>query len=127
MTEHAHVHLDRDVPSYLPGEVVEGVVDWTYDAVPWLMQLRLVWRTDGKGTAQHTIEREEAIAPAVEGEYRFRMKLPDLPYTFHGRVLAIDWYVELSVKMPYTWRSYVSTSQRLVMSATGAAIEPYSS
>ena len=69
---------------YRPGEEIAGVVEGSAGPV----EARLVWTTRGKGTV------DTAVAGAVTCSGEFRIKLPDGPYSFSGRLISLIWAVE---------------------------------
>src|SRR5260221_12735098 len=44
------LELADDKTKYRPGEAVEGVAFWELDGPPKSIEIRLFWRTQGKGT-----------------------------------------------------------------------------
>src|SRR5690606_28676875 len=81
-------------------EVVEGVAGWELDAPPTSVELRLFWHTAGKGDEDvkivDTVRFDDA--PAVDARI-YRITLPaDGPYGFSGRLITLQWSLELVVK-----------------------------
>jgi hypothetical protein len=84
---------------FAPGEVIEGVVSWRLDALPKSIEVRLFWYTKGKGT------RDVGIAQLVSfqtsgplGEEPFRVVAPQGPPSFSGRLISLQWALELVVE-----------------------------
>lgn len=90
------VHLDKEPAQYLCGEKISGTVRWQLDVAPESVEVRLFWRTSGRGDADAGIG---AIAkfesPGQEGSRPFTFTTPEGPYTYYGAVLNIHWAVEL--------------------------------
>jgi hypothetical protein len=81
---------------FRPGEVIEGVAGWSRDKVPTLAEVRLLWFTRGKGTQDVTVvETAKLSAAEREAVQPFRFTLPDGPVSFEGRLVAVNWAVEL--------------------------------
>jgi hypothetical protein len=85
--------------AYAPGEVIEGVASWRLDAPPASVELRLFWYTKGKGT------RDVGIAQLVSfqtsgpvGEEPFRVVAPQGPPSFSGRLISLQWALELVIE-----------------------------
>lgn len=88
-----------------PGELLSGTIslqdeqEWKaeyIDVVAW-------WSTSGKGEQDTGIVHRENLVQKGEGipgrkEISFRIKLPKAPWTYHGRLIKIDWYVGAYVR-----------------------------
>ena len=44
-----HVQTHDAQEAFEPGDTVRGEVDWSFDRAPERVELRLFWRTTGKG------------------------------------------------------------------------------
>lgn len=112
------VELADGRTSFRPGEAVEGVAFWELDAPPRTVDVRLFWRTQGKGTVD--LEIVEAL-PLAAGNPRdrrpFRFLLPPGPYSVSGTLVSIVWGVEL-----VTEPSGESASVEITVSPTGGEI-----
>lgn len=95
------VHLETldHRTAFRPGEVVEGVAGWALDAPPKTVTVTLAWHTSGKGDTDHkvidTVTFEDV--PAVDARI-YRFTLPNGPYGFSGRLITLQWSIELLVK-----------------------------
>jgi hypothetical protein len=81
---------------YRPGERIEGVAFWELAEVPRSLELRLYWRTQGKGTVDLEVVRSlkfEGVAP--NDRRPFSIELPASPYSVSGKLVSIVWGVEL--------------------------------
>lgn len=82
--------------TYRPGETVEGVAFWELDAAPKTVEVRLFWRTQGKGTVD--LEVVNALPMTSKGardRSAFRFPLPVGPYSVSGTLVSIVWGVEV--------------------------------
>jgi hypothetical protein len=79
-----------------PGEELRGTASWSLDAPPTKVELRLFWRTEGKGSQDvgvvETLSFDDA-GPEERREFRFR--LPPGPYSFSGKLISLIWALEL--------------------------------
>lgn len=88
--------LSRYLASYRPGETLEGRVVGvgTFTLAPPIV--RLVWRTTGKGTADTAIVASLALDDLrLDDEHPFSFALPSHPCSFSGRLISLDWGVEV--------------------------------
>lgn len=118
----AGVVLSKEL--FLPNERVTGHVYWDLERAPRWLEVRLVWHTEGKGTSEYvTIGRERLRDLAAQDRRDFSFTLPDMPYTYHGRIVSILWSVDLVGPGRRIWRreDRVATTS-LVMSPT---LRPY--
>jgi len=103
---------------YRPGEAVEGVAFWELDGAPKSIEIRLFWRTQGKGTVD--VEIVQALPQTGTGprdRRPFRFVLPPGPYSVSGTLVSIVWGVEL-----VTEPSGDSASAEITVSPTGEEI-----
>ena len=85
-----------DRTEFLPGEELTGYVTWMLDKLPGKVELRLFWRTEGKGTKDVNIVDKIIFDNARQQERRdFRFQLPNGPYSFSGRLISLIWALEL--------------------------------
>jgi hypothetical protein len=81
---------------YRPGETLEGAATWDLDQAPNLLEVRLYWRTRGRGTVDLEIVRSVKFEGARAQERRpFKIALPPGPYSFSGTLVSVAWGVEL--------------------------------
>lgn len=112
-----HIELADGKTRYRPGEAVEGVVFWELAAPATSLELRLFWRTQGKGTVDVEIVQAQALTGGVNDRRPFRFVLPSGPYSVSGVLVSIVWGVELVVEP-----SGESSSVEITMSPTGEEI-----
>lgn len=86
-----------DKITFLPGEEIAGQVSWLLDS-PSRVELRLFWRTEGKGTKDAKVVESINFDNLKRQESReFRFQLPDAPYSFSGKLISLIWALELVV------------------------------
>ena len=114
------VELENGKLAFRPGDEVRGRASWTLDADPQSVEVRLFWRTEGKGTQDVGIADSTAFdGPGLKDRREFRLKIPSGPYSFAGKLVAIVWSVEV-VAEPGS----LAGRQDIVVSPTGKPIEP---
>jgi hypothetical protein len=119
MSEISIVLKDRK-ESYRPGETVRGAAYWTLGGEPESVEVRLFWRTEGKGTTDTEIVAAKVFEnPARTDRRDFALVLPDGPYSFAGKLIAILWSVEV-VAEPGS----EAGRQDIVASPTGQPVRP---
>jgi len=91
-----HLELADGKTTYRPGETIEGVAFWELPELPKVLELRLFWRTQGKGTVDHQVVSTVAFDGAKPTDRRpFRFPLPASPYSVSGILVSIVWGLEL--------------------------------
>jgi hypothetical protein len=78
-----------------PDETLELRGEWQLPSMPKVIEARLFWYTSGKGTEDVGIIATRPVAPAPSGSQSFKFRLPEAPYSFSGRLITIQWAVEL--------------------------------
>jgi len=103
---------------YRPGEAVEGVAFWELDGPPKSIEIRLFWRTQGKGTVDVGVVQSLPHSGSGPRDRRpFRFVLPPGPYSVSGTLISIVWGVEI-----VTEPSADSASVEITVSPTGEEI-----
>jgi hypothetical protein len=103
---------------FKPGQKVEGKASWSLEGSPSQVEVRLFWRTLGFGIQEvEVVETARFDRPAQVGEAEFQLPLPRSPFSFEGRLVSLDWGVEL-VAQPGDH----ATAVELSMSPTGRPI-----
>ena len=103
---------------YRPGEWVEGVAFWELATAPESLEVRIYWRTQGKGTVDLEIVRNVKFTQVgLQGRRPFRLQLPAAPYSFSGKLISLVWGVEL-VSEPQG----ESANIEIVLSPTGEEV-----
>lgn len=82
--------------SFRPGQKISGSFSWALEDQPERVELRLFWCTHGKGIQDVTIVRSRRVdSPGMMGRETFEFRLPDGPYTMHGKLVSVLWGLEL--------------------------------
>jgi hypothetical protein len=81
---------------FSPGSMVNGDASWHLDPEARTIEIRLFWYTEGKGTQDVEVADTQRVEdPGVSGHRRFRLRLPDRPYSFSGTLITLNWALEL--------------------------------
>lgn len=95
----ARLELELDLAGdrrYLPGEEIEGLASWRSERAPAALELRLFWFTKGKGVEDLEIVQTVPFEAPLGSERRpFKLRLPDEPYSFMGKLVSLSWALEL--------------------------------
>ena len=90
MPTHAHLELADGKTKYRPGETVEGVAFWDVSSAPQSIEVRLFWRTQGKGLDDLEIVRNVTFIPVGPQDRRpFQLVLPAAPYSVSGKLRSL--------------------------------------
>ena len=85
--------------AFRPGEEVAGTVSWKGGGGARSITVRLLWSTYGKCTPESQVLCEERLEDLREfSEGAFRLRLPDAPFSFRGRLIALAWRVEATAE-----------------------------
>jgi hypothetical protein len=85
--------------AFSPGEAIEGVASWRLDAPPQSVEVRLFWYTKGKGTRDVGVA--QVVNPpttAAAAEVQFKVVAPQAPPSFSGRLISLQWALELVIE-----------------------------
>lgn len=92
----AEVVIDEGRRVFAPGDQVAGRVSWHLEEDPEEVSLRLLWRTEGRGSQDvEVVGREEFGAPGLRDQRSFSFRLPAGPYSFSGSLISLIWGLEL--------------------------------
>lgn len=92
------LEITDDRSWFKPGELVEGRASWYLDEEPDAIEIRLFWHTSGKGTRDvGIVERRRVDRPGANGHRDFSLTVPEGPYSFSGRLITLEWGLELVV------------------------------
>ena len=84
-----------------PGNTIEGVAGWQLDETPDSAQLFLMWYTVGKGDEDAAIAGELSFDTKESNqEIPFSFQLQESPYSFEGKLIALQWCLEVVTKDP---------------------------
>ncbi len=105
--------------SFRPGDTVEGTVRWQFPEPPKEIELRLFWSTAGKG--DQDLEVMEVVPfgnPGAQDGRTFRVRLPEGPYSFSGKLITLTWALE-AVAQPGDRSAHIE----ITMSPTGEELQ----
>lgn len=92
-------HIQLPKSQFKPNEMVSGQIQWRLPHSPEAIDIYLAWQTDGKGTQDSKKEINQILqAHLTHGEANFSLKLPHAPYSFSGKLIHLQWYVEAKSK-----------------------------
>ena len=114
------LRLDGDRAVYEPGELLQGSVSWTAAFTPQKIEVRLYWKTAGKGTTDAVVVAVVDLGdrtPRMNDRQPFRFQLPHLPYSFSGRLVSLKWGIEVIAEA-----AGVSTHLEFVMAPGGRPV-----
>lgn len=95
MEEFIVVETDHGTTAFRPGDLVEGTVRWQLSEPPEGIELRLFWSTEGRGTQDlEVVETIPFENPGALDRRTFRVRLPEGPYSFSGRLITLSWGLE---------------------------------
>jgi hypothetical protein len=93
-----NIHLENDRKAFEPGETIRVMLEWSLPEEPKKLELRVVWSTVGKGTADVGVEHTTVIdSPRQEDSREMELTLPMAPYSFSGTLISLVWALELVV------------------------------
>lgn len=102
-----------------PGAQISGNASWRLDHAPKSVEVRLFYRTSGRGMQDVGVAQTVAFeAPMQEDSRSFTLTAPDAPYSFSGKLITLTWAAEL-VTLP----SKDSASVDLVIAPGGTAVQ----
>lgn len=95
MSGYLRIDIDSNQTSFRPGDTVSGTASWnpgqTGDP-----EIRLIWYTQGKGTKDvGVVQTMRLEGSATNGRQSFRFVLPEGPYSFSGKLISLQWAIEL--------------------------------
>lgn len=116
---------DADQMSFRPGDVVRLTAAWRLDPAPQQIDIRLVFRTAGKGTTDLVgVAVETRASPLANDQWDLTLTLPaDAPPSYDGRLLSITWFAQADVISAKN-RVLETAELPLVVSPTGRPIVP---
>jgi hypothetical protein len=90
------VEMEGGRLAFRPGEEARGTAHWSLEAPPRSVELRLFWRTEGKGTQDIGVaETVSWNGVALEDRRDVRIRVPDAPYSFSGKLISLVWAFEV--------------------------------
>ena len=68
---------------------------WQLPEPPEEVELRLFWSTEGKGDQDlEVVETVPFASPGAQDRRTFRVRLPEGPYSFSGKLITLSWALE---------------------------------
>jgi hypothetical protein len=90
------IHLDSQQPVFAPGSAITGKIAWQLEGTVRSLDLRLFWYTQSLGEKKvQIVETMPIDSAAPAGQRNFRFGLPDSPYSFTGKLIRLNWSLEL--------------------------------
>jgi len=81
---------------FSPLATLAGKAHWTLDRPPKSVEVRLYWRTEGKGIEDvETVSAVTFDRPEIREVRDFRFPLPAGPCSFTGHLVSLRWGLEL--------------------------------
>lgn len=91
--------IDEVRDHYFPGETIRGEVLWDLSKDTEEVTLSLGWWTSGAGTKDESIfDFTSWTTPPRIGKETFAFTLPPGPFSFSGRLISLEWALELTAK-----------------------------
>ena len=108
-----------------PGAAVRLNVAWITDQPPDHIEVRLVYRTAGKGTTDVVrVAAETRPTPLADDRWAVTLTLPaDAPPSYDGKLMSISWYAQADAIGPKK-KVMESAELALVVSPTSRPIVP---
>lgn len=93
---HLSIALQEERSSFRTGQDVSGTAAWSLEVPPESVELRIFWRTQGKGDEDVGIAETIVFqAPGREDKREFRLRAPEGPYSFSGKLVSLLWAIEV--------------------------------
>jgi hypothetical protein len=93
-----NIQLDSSAHSYFPGETITGTINWENSNYT-KGEIRLFWYTSGKGTRDVCIvDTFKASNSNNSSQQKFSLQLPNQPYSFSGKLISLEWSIELVIE-----------------------------
>ncbi|MGE5234567.1 MAG: hypothetical protein ACM3OB_10700 [Acidobacteriota bacterium] len=89
------IELDTVSVVFAPGGTIAGTAIWELPRAPERLELRLFWRTDGRGDPDVVLVDTLPLPAASAGRQGFRFVLPAGPWSFRGPLIHLVWAIEL--------------------------------
>ncbi len=101
-----------------PGETLRVRLAWHLDAGVDGLEARLLWFTEGRGARDVGVAATHSLdGGLLDGEEEVSFTAPPGPYSFHGRLITLQWAVELATSAGDAERAF------LVLAPTPVPVE----
>jgi len=113
------IAVRKQPAEYEPGEEIAGGAQWVLDHAPHGVEARLLWHVKGQQKEDvGVVDKVQFETPMQEDTRSFTFKAPEAPYSFAGKLVTLEWVVEL-VALPSNESAHVS----LVIAPEGKVIQ----
>ena len=83
---------------FKPGETIKVNAEWYLDDEADAIEVRLFWYTSGTGTQDvGLVQTRRVDRPEQNGNRSFQMRVPRGPYSFSGKLITLEWAIEVVV------------------------------
>lgn len=83
-------------PVFAPDQPIDGLAGWEFEDAPKWVEVRLFWRTAGKGTSDVMIAATQRYDdPLAVDAQVFSLTAPAGPMSYVGSLIEIVWGVEV--------------------------------
>jgi hypothetical protein len=94
-----NIEIAGHAAAFHPRDEISGKIAWSLEQRPRALELRLFWYSHGHGLiASKIVDTMRLESPPQNDRCVFRFKLPDSPYSFVGKLLELNWALELYVE-----------------------------
>ena len=105
---------------WAPDDRMEVDVEWSSVDPVDEVEIRLLWKTSGRGDEDEgVVEKERIDSPGSSSSRRVEFRLPRGPWSFDGELVTINWFVDAVL-----WPSGEQTQTEFALSPTGAPLVP---
>jgi hypothetical protein len=93
------IQIHDNQTAFSPRGRITGEVSWQLETPPQSVELRLVWGTSGRGNLDFCVVETMPFPNPQPTESRsFAFTLPEGPYSFSGKFIALTWALELAIE-----------------------------
>ncbi|MCX6603535.1 MAG: hypothetical protein NTV52_08075 [Acidobacteria bacterium] len=92
------ITLQLDHAATAPGELITGLAQWRLTAPPETLEVRLVWKTAGKGDVDMAnVPLLQVPLSGHPGQLKISFPAPLGPWSYSGSLFSIAWILELTL------------------------------
>jgi hypothetical protein len=96
---HVELKIEDGRTQFEPGAQVVVVASWDLEEPPDSLEVRLLWKTEGKGTSdEDVVEQLPLDHPGQHDSVRLGIQVPYSPYSFSGKLVSLSWWLELTAE-----------------------------
>ncbi len=90
------IAFDDESRAFEPGAAIRGRALWLCEPPPTSIEVRLFWRTQGKGdTDLEVVDVVHIETTDAAGEQAFAFTAPRRPWSFSGKLVSLIWALEI--------------------------------